>query len=191
MWGRLPLAGLLLAGCAFDPGGSSASDPSSDAAPGAADARPRTDAGPDPFDGAPPSPDAAPIEPVLLDTLTIPATGEIVTSTAVLETSASYRLVAQGVVDVRDGDYSGDADYWWSNDLGFIGGDSSGGVDLGLAIDDTTIDGNRSPDWGDYTDSHIYQASMTGTGSTLTAQFHDPNYGNNGGSLTLEIWGPP
>lgn len=191
VWGRLPLAGLLLAGCAFDPGGSSTSGSASDAAPGAPDARPGADSAPGATDAAPLPPDAAPVEPVLLETLTIQATGEIARSTVVLEAGASYRLVASGVVDIKDGDYSSDADYWWGNGTPWLVGNSSGGVDIGLAIDDTTIDDNRSPDWGDYAGSHVYETTMAGTGATLTAQFHDPNYGNNSGSMTLEIWGPP
>ena len=93
---------------------------------------------------------------------------------------------------MRDDGWSGDADYYWADDLPDITrGDSAGGVDIGLAINDTTIDNNRSPDWGSYTDSHVYETTMAGTGATLTAQFHDPEYSNNSGSLTLEIWGPP
>jgi hypothetical protein len=54
------------------------------------------------------------------------------------------------------------------------------------------VDGTRSPDWGAFSSSHSYTFVMAGTGATLTAQFHDPNYDNgNSGSLTLEIWGPP
>ena len=191
MWGRLSLAGLLLAGCAFDPRGSSSSTPDADAAR-ASDARPEGDGSPDPIDAAPPTPDSAPVEPVLLETLIIDAAEtDAIQSTVVLQTGSSYRLVASGVVDIRDNDYSGDADYWWPDDLPGLISDSAGGVDLGLAINDTTIDGNRSPNWGDFADSHVYETTMAGTGSTLTAQFHDPNYDNNSGSMTLEIWGPP
>lgn len=182
MWGRLPIAGLLLAGCAFEPQGSApAGEPATDAGSQVADA-----AGP--FEGPEP-PDGAALAPVLLETLTVPATGEVVPSTAPLRAGASYQLVASGVVSVRDG-YSGDADYYWDDVFG-IGGDSAGGVDIGLAIDDPTIDETRSPDWGEYSSGHSYQAEVTGTGAALAAQFHDPNFGNNSGSLTLEIWGPP
>ena len=140
-------------------------------------------------DAASVQPDGQPPVPVLLETLTVPATGEVVTSTVVLVSGASYQLVATGEVTVRDG-YGGDADYWYDVVFG-VGGDSSGGVDIGLAVNDTVIDGDRSPDWGEYTESHSYQSTMGGTGSTLTAQYHDPNFSNNGGSMSLEIWGLP
>jgi hypothetical protein len=140
------------------------------------------------FGGSDP-PDGATAAPVLLETLTVPATGEVVPSTTLLRVGATYRLIASGVVSVRDG-YSGDADYYWDDVFG-LGGDAAGGVDLGLAIDDPVIDDTRSPDWGEFSSEHTYEALVAGTGAALAAQFHDPNFGNNGGSLSLAIWGPP
>lgn len=191
MWGRLSLAGLLLAGCAFDPGGSSAGSDADASQPGA-DARPGADSAPGAPDATPPSPDAAPVEPVLLDTLTIQAVdSDPVQSAVVLLAGRSYRLVATGVVDIRNGDYSGDADYWWPNDLPGVISDSAGGVDMGLAVNDTDGNSDRSPDWGDYDGSHVYEATIPGNDKVLSAVFFDPDNSNNSGSLTLEIWGPP
>jgi hypothetical protein len=190
VWGCLTVAGLLLAGCSFEPGGNSSSNPGSDAAGGGnpADARPVPDGAPAAFDAAPPA--DAPPPPELLETLTVQATGEVETSNTLLELGASYILIAAGTVAVRDDGYSGDADYWWSDEFGF-GGDTTGEVDLGLAINDIVVDSSRSPDWGDYSSGHSYQVTMEGTGAVLTAQYHDPNFENNSGSLTLEIYGPP
>jgi hypothetical protein len=133
-----------------------------------------------------------PVEPVLLETLTIQAVDtEPVQSTVVLASGSSYRLVCAGVVDIRDGDYSGDGDYWWPNDLPLAIGDSVNGVDMGLAVNDTDGTDSRSPDWGDFSGSHTYEATIPGTDTVLSAIFFDPNHGNNSGALTLEIWGPP
>ncbi len=194
MWGCLTVAGLLLAGCSFEHGGGASSpDPAADAGGGGfSDGLPHPDGGAATPDGAPP--DGAPaIEPVLLDTLTIDVTSAAqVQSAVVLLSGQAYQLIASGEAVVRDDDagrYRGDADYWYGS---IFGGDGFGGVDYGLAIDDTVIDGDRSPDWGEFADSHVYQATVTGTGAPITAQYHDSNYGNgNSGSLTLEIWGPP
>jgi hypothetical protein len=140
----------------------------------------------------PSEPDSGPVEPVLLQTLTIFA-GRMTPSSrrrppGRVELPAGRNRGGRGARRRLDGD----ADYYWADDLPDITrGDSAGGVDLGLAINDTTIDNNRSPDWGSYTDSHVYETTMAGTGATLTAQFHDPEYSNNSGSLSLEIWGPP
>jgi len=193
VWGRLSVAGLLLAGCAFDPGGSSAGSDADPSQPGA-DARPGADSGPGAPDATAVSPDAAPVEPVLLDTLTVSVTTNVpVQSSVVLAAGQTYRLVASGTAVVRDDDlgrYMGDADYWWGGI--FDGQDSYNGVDYGLAIDDTHVDDSRSPDWGPFADSHVYETTMPGTGSVLSAVFFDSNYNNgNSGSLTLEIWGPP
>lgn len=192
LWGCLTLAGLLLAGCSFNPGGSSGSDPGSDAGGGFSDGLPDPDGGSRTPDAA--GADAAPVEPVLLETLAIDVASEqTVQSTVVLLSGRTYRLVASGEAVVRDDDlgrYMGDADYWWGGI--FDGEDSYGGVDYGLAINDIQVDGSRSPDWGEFADSHVYETTMPGNDSVLSALFFDSNYGNgNSGSLSLEIWGPP
>lgn len=187
MWGRLIVAGLLLAGCAFDPRGSSGTGPGPD---GGGFSSPGSDAGKSSSDAAVP-PDGAPVEPVLLETLTIDSHSTVpVESTVVLLAGASYRLVAAGVVAIRDDGWSGDADYYWDDDTPWLVGDDIG-VDIGLAVNDADGSGARSPDWGDYTDSHVYQATMPGSDSVLSAVFFDPDNSNDSGSLTLEIWGPP
>lgn len=193
LWGCLTLAGLLLAGCSFKPGGSSGSDPDSDAGGGFSDGLPDPDGGASVPDGAQSVPDATLVEPVLLETLTVESNGNTVQSSFPLLAGVSYRLVVAGDIVVRDdelGRYRGDADYWYGGL--FEGEDSFNGVDYGVAIDDTDVDGERSPDWGEFADSHNYETTFAGTGSQLTAQYHDSNYGNgNSGSLSLEIWGPP
>lgn len=193
MWGCLPLAGLLLAGCSFSPGGSSGSDPDSDDGDGFSDGLPDPDGSPGLPDATPPPPDGPPVAPVLLETLTIQATGEVVTSSVVLSADASYTLVASGEVVVNDDGFSADSDYWWDDGIPGLGFDGFDGVDYGLAINDLDVDGTRSPDWGEFSpDSHSYQTTMPGTDGVLTAQFHDRDYDNgNSGSLSLEIWGPP
>jgi hypothetical protein len=133
------------------------------------------------------------VEPVLLETLTVPVTdSEPVQSSVVLLAGRTYRLVASGTAIVRDDDagrYNGDADYWWSD---LISGDTSGGVDLGLAVNDSDGNASRSPDWGGYSDSHVYQASIPGNDKKVSAVYFDPDYDNgNSGSLSLEIWGLP
>ena len=142
---------------------------------------------------AAPLPDAPPVEPVLLETLTVESNGNTVQSSFALETGATYRLVVSGELVVRDdelGEYGGDADYWYGGI--FEGEDGFNGVDYGVAIDDTDIDSERQPDWGAFIDSHVYETTIAGTGAQLTAQYHDSNYGNgNSGSVSLEIWGPP
>jgi hypothetical protein len=80
--------------------------------------------------------------------------------------------------------FEGDADYF---DFGNPR-DNGCCEDIGLGIDDFDVnDMDTQPDWGPYDASHIYEVSWTGDGTTIAALFQDTYYGNNIGSLTLEI----
>src|SRR5690606_30252836 len=189
-------------GCGFDPSGATGDrdspEPGSDAGPG----RP-ADAAPGAPDGAPGAPDAGDLSPILLEVLEVPADGTVVTSTVVLHAGIPYELIALGTVSMVPGEFNADAEFAWDVDRPFIiydGADYTGDgdlemdVDYGLGVDDTdTTDGRRALRWGNVSAEHEYSAEMPGTGSTITAKFHDDpqRYGNNSGKLTLEIWGPP
>ena len=43
-------------------------------------------------------------------------------------------------------------------------------------------------EWGSYSSDHTYELSYAGTGTTLNAAVHDSFYGDNVGSLTVEIY---
>ncbi|HEU5060891.1 MAG TPA: hypothetical protein VFU21_30380 [Kofleriaceae bacterium] len=154
---------------------------------------PDPDGGPGVPDGAPLHDAPPPVEPVLLETLTIDVSVQSpISSAVVLAAGHTYQLIASGEAIVRDDDlgrFEGDADYWYN---GTFFGDRAGDVDMGLAVNDFDGDDSRAPNWGDFNDSHVYQATVAGNDAVLTAQFFDPDFGNgNSGSLTLEIWGPP
>ena len=123
--------------------------------------------------------------PTLYETLTIPGTGEIVTSTFVPLAGVTYRLRASGFVEIAAGPRSSDAEYF---DFPVSMSDLTANnlVDMGLAIDDTVADTTKTR-WGPYADNHEYVIDYVGTGAPLTAQFHDDYYLNNAGSMTLEI----
>jgi hypothetical protein len=185
MWSRLLVAGPLLVACSFEPRGGASSEPGSDGssiasidATGSGD-----DGGNAPFDAAP---DDGP-RPELPEILTIPGTGEVVTSQHVLATGVSYRLVASGTVSVADETWYGDAEYYWHEDSPGLLFGSAEGVEVGLAINDAEVNSDRSPNWGGFEGDHTYELVITGDGSAIIAQYHDPNYDNNSGSMTLEI----
>lgn len=171
---RCAIIAVLAAACSFDPSATRGS-------PGAGpDASPELDA-------------AAEALPVLLETLQVPTTGRpVALSMTVLESGVAYTLRASGVTQDADDDaWFGDAEYYWHEDVPAIPGDSLGQVDVGLAIDDQQIDDDRTPSWGAYDQAtHTYEATFTGKGSVISAQFHDVD-GDNLGALTLEIVGPP
>jgi hypothetical protein len=127
--------------------------------------------------------------PMLLETITVQATGEIETSSTSLAAGVTYRLVASGTCDIGgvppllDADWNFDSPETIMNDLG-----DNGLTDVGLGIDDTTIDGDKSPKWGPYRHDHVYTVDFVGQGAPITAEVHDAAFGNNSGTLTLEIY---
>jgi hypothetical protein len=119
-----------------------------------------------------------------VDTLTVPSDGTIVTSNVSLESGVMYRLIASGTFLTNPtNDWFADAEYIdFPNTV-----DVGSGIDFGLAIDDILPDASKTPHWGSYSPSHSYELPWTGEGSPIQAQIHDQVYGNNSGSLTLEI----
>ncbi|MGE0870525.1 MAG: hypothetical protein AB7P03_18315 [Kofleriaceae bacterium] len=137
------------------------------------------------------TPDAgidAPAEPewIPVETLIVPASGVEVKSMTVLAAGVEYRLRATGTWVIQSNmnpKTEADAEWWeFSNPV-----TNAGGVDVGLAINDATVDGERQPDWGAYSASHEYEVPWIGAGDVIVANIHDGNYNNDDGSLTLTI----
>ena len=130
-------------------------------------------------------PDAPPAWHVL-EMLTVPCAAQTVTSQTVLATTGMYRLEASGqcVTDTGDGEAS-DAEYFAYN-LGATT-DALAGVDYGISINGPTPGPTKSPHWGAYASSHIYDVSWTGTGATITATYWDADYSDDSGSLMVAI----
>jgi hypothetical protein len=126
-----------------------------------------------------------PLEWTTIDTLTVPCTGAAVYSTAELTNGVTYRLRASGTCDVMGSGNLGDAEWFdFSSNPRDVAGN---GVDVGIAIDDLVVDDNGPPYWGDYASNHVYEVPWQGAGAQISAQYHDPMYGDNSGSLTVEI----
>lgn len=161
---------------------------------------PRIDASVDPDAAIPPPPDA-PIDAVidaaidappptwvLVETLSVPCGGTVITSSTVLQSTGTYRLRASGtcVANTANGSRM-DAEYVGYNVVS-PPADVAQGVDIGLAVDDPTPGSIKQPRWGGYTSSHVYERPWSGTGATITARMHDAEYDNNSGSVSLEIY---
>lgn len=126
----------------------------------------------------------------VVETLVVPVLDcPVQTGTAVLAEGVVYRLRVFGQVSVGS-ELVADADYFWSESAPDDIRDLSNDVDLGLAVDDLSVDEERLPDWGDYRDDHRYEADLIGQGTPIVAQFHDTACGNNAGSLTLLVIAP-
>lgn len=180
------MALVLASACTFD--GSAASSVST--APDEADAATTTVVAADSGaavadDGASVLPDAAQpmwavVETLLVDT----ANPQPTVSQLSLQSGVEYRLRVSGTITNVIGNSSGDADWW---DFG-APKDHGCCEDIGLGIDDLVVDDmDTKPDWGPYDESHVYQVQWTGDGTTIAALYQDTYYGNNIGSLTLEI----
>lgn len=120
------------------------------------------------------------IEIIIVDT----ANPEPTFSRTVLEAGVVYRLRASGTITNVIDSFQGDADWYDFSDPK----DHGCCEDIGLGIDDLVVDDfDTQPDWGPYDPTHVYEVEWTGDGTTISALFQDTYYGNNIGSLTLEI----
>jgi hypothetical protein len=133
--------------------------------------------------------DAAPdAPPMVVDTIIVPSDGTIVMSTFVPAAGVTYRLRASGTFTAVPPaeDPLADAEYY--NRTGSSGPtDIGSSIDVGLAIDDDVVDDMKTPHWGPFAANGIYEVDYVGTGAPLGAQIHDCCYGDNVGTLTLEI----
>lgn len=151
-WG---LAIALASGCGF----STKVEPTSQAI----DAAPAIDAVPD----APPTWTVA--ESFLIDTAS--PTGH--RSTMLLAAGTLYHLRVSGTASVIDG-ITGDGEYYdFANPK-----DLACCEDVGIGIDDPTVDTNTTPNWGPYNPQHIYEIEFTGKGARIDAIYQDTVYGN-------------
>lgn len=190
---RCVLALALITGCSVETSGLAA-DTASDAGAGASiDAA--IDAAGEGIDAA--ATDAAPpdasfdatiaVEPTwtVIETITVDtADPEPTVSRTVLEAGVVYRLRASGTITNVIDSFQGDADFYDFSDPK----DNGCCEDIGLGIDDLVVDDlDTQPDWGPYDPTHVYEVEWTGDGTTIFALFQDTYYGNNIGSLTLEI----
>ena len=147
------------------------------------------DAGPEAtidFDAAPPEPEAT-LAFQVIETLTVPSDATAVISTSVLTSTDTYRLRLSGTFVIGNGGQRGDAEYRDFSDTPASLKNTGNGADQGVGIDDDTIDMNKTPNWGPYQSSHIYEIDFVGKDATISANVHDSDPNNNSGTLTLEI----
>ncbi len=124
---------------------------------------------------------------VTIETLDVPVNfGAQVTSLTTLQAGTEYHLRVSGTFVVQNDvvpPTESDGE-WWGFDAPM---DGVPGVDIGMGIDDATIDATRTPAWGPYAPNHVYEVSWIGSGAPISANIHDGRYDNDSGSLTLEI----
>jgi hypothetical protein len=139
-------------------------------------------------------------DPVMVDTVIVPSDGTTVNSIALesgksylLEASGTYtywpaQLLDAGIADAKfslrpQGSYNpGPGPQWISGD------DLPGSVQYYLQV---WVNGSP-PYWqGDFNEDHIYSIEIIGTGTELSFKIIDDHYGDNSGSLTVDIYELP
>lgn len=145
-----------------------------------------------PFDGGFPGDAGTPGSGTLLETLVVPCSGQVVVSQQIYSSSRTYRVRASGQCKVDEAfgnDILADAEYQGT----IVRRDKDMGVDTGVALYDITLGSTKQPRWGNYTSTHVYEITGPGFDVPVTARYHDKAnnaYGNNSGSIKLEIFVP-
>lgn len=128
----------------------------------------------------------------LIETIAIPINTSTVQSTTQIQTDKKYRIVLRGLVDCQTekGGQHGDHDgIWWvlnssgsNRVLGSVGSTSNGGQ--------VYLQWNGAPFPSmPYDTNHEYiRDNILGTSSQWNFKFIDPAYGNNSGSLYIDIY---
>jgi hypothetical protein len=134
----------------------------------------------------------------LQETLQVPVTGAPVSSQIPLRQGVRYRLRALGRATVRVPGLAGatlpqaDAEYAFGAGFPFLNltAGKCAGVDVGLAVNDTSNGPQKSPQWGGFNAAHVYTADFTGLGAPIQVNFHVCTYAGSQGALTVEIFRP-
>jgi hypothetical protein len=140
-----------------------------------------------------------------IGTVTVPTDGTVVTG-PVLTLGSTYRLVASGTFTIgASAPMNGDAEYAFQNDAGNDGflqdgcaNDPFTNADLAIYVDAGGGAHSRPPatppNWISavtgtpvYNPAHLYFRSYSGRGGAISFDYSDCFYGDNSGTLTVEI----
>ena len=138
-------------------------------------------------------------------TVAVPTDGTVVTG-PVLNLGTTYRLVASGTFIIgTNAPVNGDAEYAFQNNAGNDGflqdgcnNDPFNNADLAIYVDSGGGAHSRPaatpPYWisaatgpAVYNPGHVYFRTYTGTGGAISFDYSDCFYGDNSGTLTVEI----
>jgi hypothetical protein len=121
-------------------------------------------------------------------TITVPVDGSTVQSKPLNE-GVTYRITVSGTFS--DGIFLADAEYTdaATSYLPMSSCAPSGPplTDVGVGINDTVNDDNKFPSWGPHNLAHVYTYDYVGEGELVTFNYHDCDYSDNSGSLTIQI----
>ncbi len=123
---------------------------------------------------------------VVIDTVSVPATGGSVSSAMTLGLGDSYLLEAIGTFSAganitADAEYaSGPTSFVWQDEV-------EGYTSYGEGLLEVRVDG-AFVEWGPYNPGHIYTLAYTGTGAPVSFDIYDIYGSNNTGALEVNIY---
>jgi hypothetical protein len=124
------------------------------------------------------------------ETIGVPIDGQSAVSATILESNVTYKLRASGTATVG-GPGLGDAEYAFDTTFSqIIDACVSPTLDFGIAVNDATMSATKQPRWGNFRSDHVYTIDFTGTGDTITVNYHDCNYNDNSGYFVVDILRP-
>jgi hypothetical protein len=117
--------------------------------------------------------------------LSVPYTG-VAVLTPVLAQGQVYTVQVSGSAPTN-ATHSVDAEYDFLNAAPNTTVDVAGTVDVGLSIDDATVDTSKSPKWGAYNPAHVYSQQIIGQGRPASLLMQDSVYSDNAGAVSVTI----
>jgi hypothetical protein len=127
-----------------------------------------------------------------METIQVRVDGTDATTKTVLKRGVEYRIEVSGTALVGGpAGGVGDAEYF-----GFSGArgplnscalSPKESLDVGLAFDYGGSAVTKSPNWGGYNPEHLYKTFVVGVGEPLKLKYHDCDYRDNSGLLTVNI----
>jgi len=142
------------------------------------------------------------VGPTYVETVSVPATGGVVSSVNTMQLATKYFLRASGTYRFANWGGYGIADAEWARrtfaylptDLtGVVEQDSLGGWIKGEGYYsskcglDVQIDG-MCEDWGDFDSGHEYEIEYDGKGNPVNFFIYDNAYGDNSDSISVDIY---
>lgn len=127
-----------------------------------------------------------------VEVVQVSSDGTVKTTNISLESGVLYQVRVSGTVQSGGPGLMADAEF---SDFSNVPGslvdacDNAGTmVDVGLSINDPTLDNLKSPDWGAFSQAHTYTFDVIGQGQPLSFKFHDCNYSDNAGNFTVQVF---
>ena len=134
---------------------------------------------------------------VLQETISVPVNGSSISSSTSLASGVTYQLRTTGTFTISappcplaDAEF---ARFEVNNTCALPGTpqDFVGAYDIGVGINSPISSNSKGITWSaTFATTHQYTVPFVGAGGAISVNYHDVDYSDNSGSLTLEIFAP-